>query len=182
MWRNNVNKKIYVNRMNEILKDKYNFNDMFVFKKVIDNTYINLSDYEMTDILTDAIVIEGVNSDFAILLFTGDSKENYIAEATLKDLIILADIKNEAFLRQVRTGVDYESNMSILGWLCAKKILNYKYGKCTRTNVDIDCITYEFQRTKFINKKRIYQIVLSKDFSKRKIQRCEINFLTPKIS
>ncbi len=145
------------------LKSVYNFVDISVMQRVGINEYVNLTECALVEKNQSVII----HSDYPLLLtFCAFAKQGlYIAPVTLKELLTLANIRNDNFIKQLYTGVDKSDAEQIIAILCAKKILSYDYGKAmSKSNTDE--ITYEFKRQRFVEGKRIYPVVLTKTFQK----------------
>lgn len=151
--------------LNHGLNNKYNFVDISVLKKKRENRYVNMTDFtfglEVEEILLNS-------SEEYLLLFPSYTQDvKYVAPTTVQELLTLADISCKPFVKQMYTGLEEESANEIVAHLCAKKILDYSYGKIIQSEKNLN--VYKFQRQKFeINEEgkrhRIYPTVLTKTF------------------
>lgn len=146
-----------------MLKARYNFVDISIFLKVTGNEYVNLTDYVFTS-ENERVILNNIDSEFVIMLCSFIKKERYASEITVPELLTLADIKNRQFVKQIACGLDDDISQQMIATMCAKKIIDYAYGRCVRIDNNASKITYEFQRQKFVDRKRVYPTVLTKEF------------------
>lgn len=142
-----------------MLKARYNFVDISVLSRTDDGEYINLTDYTFTS--ENEKIKLNLKERFAIMFCSFFKKERYAAGITVPELLMLADIKNQNFTKQIEKGVDKETSQQLIAIMCAKKIIDYDYGRCI--NIE-NTSAYAFQRHKIINKKHVYSTVLTKEF------------------
>lgn len=153
--------------LNQGLNSKYNFVDISVLKRKKENRYINMTDFTF-GLEAEEMLLK--SSEEYLLLFPSYTQNvKYVAPTTVQELLTLADISCKPFVKQMYTGLEEESANEIVAHLCAKKILDYSYGKIIQNKKDLN--VYEFQRQKFeINEEgkrhRIYPTVLTKTFQR----------------
>ena len=145
-----------------VLQKKYNFSDISVLYRMKNGTYMNLSDFEF-GIVPESVVLEEQQSRYLLALFTHcTANRNCLCPVTLPELLQLANVRNERFVIQTKTGTEDEGD-NILALVCAKKILNYGRGKCILKE-DNDGMLCEFMRYDGYGKRRT---VLVKKFHMR---------------
>lgn len=126
------------------LQKKYNFSDISVLYRMNNGTYINLTDFEF-GIVPEYIVLEERQSRFLLALFAPcTAGRNCLCPVTLSEILQLANVRNERFVTQTRTGTEAEGD-NILALVCAKKIMNYGRGKCVLKETS-DGMICEFMR------------------------------------
>jgi len=141
------------------LQEKYNFSDISVLYRMKDGTYINLSDFEF-GIVPESVFLEEQQSRYVLALFTPwTANKNCLCPVTLQELLQLANVRNERFVIQTKTGTEDEGD-TILALVCAKKIMNYGRGKCILKETS-DGMVCEFMRYDGYGKRRT---VLVKNF------------------
>ncbi len=145
-----------------MLRSRYNFVDISIFLRVKGNEYVNLTDYTFTN-ENEQVILNDIDSEYAIMFCSFMKKERYASEITVPELLTLADIKNQQFARQIACGIDDDISQQLIAIMCAKKIIDYAYGRCVRVD-DTAKIAYAFQRQKFVDRKRVYPTVLTKEF------------------
>ncbi len=146
------------------LKQQYNFTDISVLYRQKNGSYINLSDYEISsyEINESILELDIIDSQYALSLFnTYAMHKQYVCAISLSELLALANIKGDRFVKQVKSGTEAEGE-SIVALICAKKILNYRYGKCMLVSVENEEASYAFMRN---NGRGNYQTVLIKKFA-----------------
>lgn len=146
-------------------KEQYNFVDISVMMRKKDGTYINLTDFNFNVSVENTLVLSEIKSEFALVFCTfAKCMGKLIAcEVTLKELLALAGIKDRSrMVSGIRNSAEPEFANQMLAVVCAKKIVDYAYGKCYR--LGDSSLTYEFRRQIFKEGKRVYPIVLTKAF------------------
>ena len=143
------------------MNGRYNFTDISVLcrKNEADNIYINLTDYDFCLQNVEKRYTELTNSKsrYALTVF-----ESYVSEITFEELLILAGQKSERFIRQIINGTEADGEL-IVAVMCAKKILNYRWGRCNSSKRQGDKILFEFTRN---DGKGNHPVVLKKTFIK----------------
>ncbi len=131
---------------------KYTFTDISVFSRVGFNEYVNISDYDITETTCERYTFKSC-SQYVIMLhaFAYErymlNKEVYICDVTAEELMTLAGVTNKRFID------GFGANEDILVLLCAKKIMDYKYGEIKRVSAK-ECLqlnTYNFCRMANVN-------------------------------
>lgn len=114
-----------------VLQKEYNFSDISVLYRMKNGTYINLSDFEFgLALVSEGVILEEQQSRYVLALFTPWTvNKNCLCPVTLPELLQLANVRNERFVIQTKTGTEDEGD-TILALVCAKKIMNYGRGKC----------------------------------------------------
>ena len=155
-------------RESKMLK-KYSFSDITVFMKNRSGEYVNLSDYEIGE-PENQILRLNASSKYVIILnsfmFNSNQikgEQNYACEIEFNELIKLAGITDHAFISRFKiTNVDYSED--IFAMLCAKRILDYRYGEIRK--VQENC--YSFARLGFKTisgkKKKVHNVLFEKHF------------------
>lgn len=150
-----------------LLKNNYNFSDIYIFGKTLEG-YISLSDYELS---YNCCIQFRCSSRFLIGLPSVNGGY-YISDITLDEIITLAGLKvNTSFIKQIRYGVDAEAADEMIAIVCAKKILNTTFGKVYRS--DDNAISYSFRRRTSDGAKRIYATFFTKSFRRGEVENGE---------
>lgn len=148
---------------------KYSFADITVFMKQRSGDYVNLSDFEIEE-PENQILTLNASSKYVIILnsfmFNSNQikgEQNYACEIDLNELIKLAGITDHAFISRFKLKQkDYSED--IFAMLCAKRILDYRYGEIRKVQEN----TYSFARLGFetINgkKKKVHNVLFEKHF------------------
>lgn len=150
------------------MKNKYVFADLTVYMRTKDGDYINLTDYE----IEKEVERLSLNSAADFVLMTcsflyasscyGCGIKVQICEVTLDDLVVLAGFKDKKFLNRLNV-VCKKSYGEMLAIMCAKKIVDYNYGKIIL--VDKENNEYSFCRQKFDESRHKISVeVLKKQF------------------
>ena len=145
-------------------KAKYDFVDISVMMRKEDGTYLNLTDFNFNLSAENLLSLSGIKSAFALVFCTFARRREQLigCEVSLEELLALAGIKGKRLVSQLRSGTEPEFANQMIAVVCAKKIVDYAYGKCLR--LEGESLTYEFHRQTFENGKRVYPIVLTKAF------------------
>ena len=145
-------------------KAKYDFVDISVMLRKEDGTYLNLTDFNFNVSAENILSLSGIKSAFALVFCTFARRREQLigCEVSLEELLALAGIKGKRLVSQLRSGTEPEFANQMIAVVCAKKIVDYAYGKCLR--LEGESLTYEFHRQTFENGKRVYPIVLTKAF------------------
>ncbi|RGS35379.1 hypothetical protein DWX94_13775 [Coprococcus eutactus] len=145
-------------------KAKYDFVDISVMMRKEDGTYLNLTDFNFNVSAENPLSLSGIKSAFALVFCTFARRREQLigCEVSLEELLALAGIKGKRLVSQLRSGTEPEFANQMIAVVCAKKIVDYAYGKCLR--LEGESLTYEFHRQTFENGKRVYPIVLTKAF------------------
>lgn len=145
-------------------KAKYDFVDISVMMRKEDGTYLNLTDFNFNVSAENLLSLSGIKSAFALVFCTFARRREQLigCEVSLEELLALAGIKGKRLVSQLRSGTEPEFANQMIAVVCAKKIVDYAYGKCLR--LEGESLTYEFHRQTFENGKRVYPIVLTKAF------------------
>jgi hypothetical protein len=145
-------------------KAKYDFVDISVMMRKEDGTYLNLTDFNFNVSAENPLSLSGIKSAFALVFCTFAKRREQLigCEVSLEELLALAGIKGKRLVSQLRSGTEPEFANQMIAVVCAKKIVDYAYGKCLR--LEGESLTYEFHRQTFENGKRVYPIVLTKAF------------------
>lgn len=145
-------------------KAKYDFVDISVMMRKEDGTYLNLTDFNFNVSAENILSLSGIKSAFALVFCTFARRREQLigCEVSLEELLALAGIKGKRLVSQLRSGAEPEFANQMIAVVCAKKIVDYAYGKCLR--LEGESLTYEFHRQTFENGKRVYPIVLTKAF------------------
>lgn len=145
-------------------KAKYDFVDISVMMRKEDGTYLNLTDFNFNVSAENPLSLSGIKSAFALVFCTFARRREQLigCEVFLEELLALAGIKGKRLVSQLRSGTEPEFANQMIAVVCAKKIVDYAYGKCLR--LEGESLTYEFHRQTFENGKRVYPIVLTKAF------------------
>lgn len=145
--------------------DEYKFVDITIYYKT-KKGYLNLTDYDLIS-KENPIMNFNSNSQFVIELCPFLNEKTYISEIELDEILDLAGIHDNNFKRRFEIS-DIEETQWLLGTLCSKKILEYKYGKIKKTKETSEKIYYDFKRQSYQKegegKKRIYKTILTKGF------------------
>lgn len=149
------------------LRERYAFRDISVFVRMDNGLYSDMSGYFLTEERIHTFISSEAPFVLAFCAFAKD--DLYISEATIEDLLALADITNPKFISQVRSGMESDLADQILAMICANKVFNYAYGKCACSAVKNNEYTYQFTRQKWTNTKRHYPVVLEKTFRPNKV-------------
>lgn len=148
---------------------KYSFADITVFMKQRSGDYVNLSDFEIEE-PENQILKLNASSKYVIILnsfmFNSNQikgEQNYACEIDLNELIKLAGITDHAFISRFKLKQkDYSED--IFAMLCAKRILDYRYGEIRKVQEN----AYSFARLGFetINgkKKKVHNVLFEKHF------------------
>lgn len=145
-------------------KAKYDFVDISVMMRKEDGTYLNLTDFNFNVSAENLLSLSGIKSAFALVFCTFARRREQLigCEVSLEELLALAGIKGKRLVSRLRSGTEPEFANQMIAVVCAKKIVDYAYGKCLR--LEGESLTYEFHRQTFENGKRVYPIVLTKAF------------------
>ena len=146
------------------LKDKYEFVNISVLLRTNDGDYLNVTDLNLCEEKEKLTL----NSTARLLISfcTFFKKERYASEATVEELLALAHISRKSPIIELLTkGFDEETAFQLVVQLCAKKILEYAYGRATK-RVEEDGIYYDFARHRRIEGKAVYPVMLSKKMEK----------------
>lgn len=145
-------------------KAKYDFVDISVMMRKEDGTYLNLTDFNFNVSAENPLSLSGIKSAFALVFCTFARRREQLigCEVSLEELLALAGIKGKRLVSQLRSGTEPEFANQMIAVVCAKKIVDYAYGKCLR--LEGESLTYEFHRQTFENGKRVYPIALTKAF------------------
>lgn len=145
-------------------KAKYDFVDISVMMRKEDGTYLNLTDFNFNVSAENLLSLSRIKSAFALVFCTFARRREQLigCEVSLEELLALAGIKGKRLVSQLRSGTEPEFANQMIAVVCAKKIVDYAYGKCLR--LEGESLTYEFHRQTFENGKRVYPIVLTKAF------------------
>lgn len=145
-------------------KAKYDFVDISVMMRKENGTYLNLTDFNFNVSAENLLSLSGIKSAFALVFCTFARRREQLigCEVSLEELLALAGIKGKRLVSQLRSGTEPEFANQMIAVVCAKKIVDYAYGKCLR--LEGESLTYEFHRQTFENGKRVYPIVLTKAF------------------
>ena len=145
-------------------KAKSDFVDISVMMRKEDGTYLNLTDFNFNVSAENPLSLSGIKSAFALVFCTFARRREQLigCEVSLEELLALAGIKGKRLVSQLRSGTEPEFANQMIAVVCAKKIVDYAYGKCLR--LEGESLTYEFHRQTFENGKRVYPIVLTKAF------------------
>lgn len=145
-------------------KAKYDFVDISVMMRKEDGTYLNLTDFNFNVSAENPLSLSGIKSAFALVFCTFARRREQLigCEVSLEELLALAGIKGKRLVSQLRSGTEPEFANQMIAVVCAKKIVDYAYGKCLR--LEGESLTYEFHRQTFEDGKRVYPIVLTKAF------------------
>lgn len=145
-------------------KAKYDFVDISVMMRKEDGTYLNLTDFNFNVSAENPLSLSGIKSAFALVFCTFARRREQLigCEVSLEELLALAGVKGKRLVSQLRSGTEPEFANQMIAVVCAKKIVDYAYGKCLR--LEGESLTYEFHRQTFENGKRVYPIVLTKAF------------------
>ena len=145
-------------------KAKYDFVDISVMMRKEDGTYLNMTDFNFNVSAENILSLSGIKSAFALVFCTFARRREQLigCEVSLEELLALAGIKGKRLVSQLRSGTEPEFANQMIAVVCAKKIVDYAYGKCLR--LEGESLTYEFHRQTFENGKRVYPIVLTKAF------------------
>lgn len=151
--------------MNEFKERKltYNFVDLSVYKRTNGNEYISLTDYSFSDNIKETVSFD-ISSEYVLGICTFFKHQGMIAPVTLNELLDLANIHCNKFVKQIQTGMDEDRSDEVIAQICANKIINYAYGKCILLSESEKDKVYEFKRQKFKDGKRVYPTVLKKKF------------------
>lgn len=150
--------------MDKLLLPRYVFADITVYMKVGKGEYLNLTDFAISEKENERVFL---NSDsryaimfcsFFYLAHKNDTKP-YICDISLNELLELSGIHDKTFLRR------FDTNEECLAVLCAKKIMDYRYGKAVRGSGNI----YRFYRRGYYSengkyKKRSKVLIFEKRF------------------
>lgn len=158
--------------MEKLLLPKYVFADITVFMRVEDGTYLNISDFsvygednEKLRLNSDSQYVVMLCSFFYVCIAKKEGQKPYVCDITLGELLELAGINDEVFPKRFK-GIYEGENDDLLAMLCARKIMDYRWGKIVRG----DGNTYGFYRQGYHkvngkNRKRSF-LVLKKAFYK----------------
>lgn len=147
--------------------DKYVFSDITVYMQVRDGYYINLTDFSLECEDTEYLSFNG-KGKYVIMLCSymyavnkKRGKENYACDITLEELIRLAGLGDEKIVMRFKSPSG-EMHEDVLALLCAKKVLDYNYGRV----VVKDDNTYSFSRQKYIKgtKRKTQDVVVEKKY------------------
>lgn len=158
------------------------FVDITIYRRLENNIFLNLTESELDDLSSTSALtyynIEGISKEYnyAIAVFSS-SGLTYITGATIDDIVALTGITNNAFIRQLQTGIDNQVAADMLASNCAKKIVDYRYGRCLQELRDNSGqVYYNFQRVTFKDGgKRKYVTCLTKAFRNTFIKSYEVN-------
>lgn len=136
-------------------KAKYDFVDISVMMRKEDGTYLNLTDFNFNVSAENPLSLSGIKSAFALVFCTFARRREQLigCEVSLEELLALAGIKGKRLVSQLRSGTEPEFANQMIAVVCAKKIVDYAYGKCLR--LEGESLTYEFHRQTFENGKRV---------------------------
>ena len=141
------------------------FRDIYIFFRLGEH-YISLSDFEFSDLDSGIYKYKfQEDSDYLIGLPT-DIHTYYISPITLSEILTLANVReNTHFVKQFKYGLYEDFAEALLATNCAKKIMEYNYG---RISLKKDCsgFVFTFERRKTRDRKKIYMPVLEKLFKK----------------
>ena len=146
---------------------KYNFTDISVFAKIKDTKYLNLTAFDMKE--QNEILDFRSDSEYVIMFHSfaysryADSKQVYICDITLDELLMLSGINDNRFIDRM------EKDKDILAVMYARCILDYNFGKAIKKEGTET--VYDFYRRIYIKKEdgkahRQRGFVLSKVFYK----------------
>lgn len=127
-------------------KAKYDFVDISVMMRKEDGTYLNLTDFNFNVSAENPLSLSGIKSAFALVFCTFARRREQLigCEVSLEELLALAGIKGKRLVSQLRSGTEPEFANQMIAVVCAKKIVDYAYGKCLR--LEGESLTYEFHR------------------------------------
>lgn len=146
------------------LRDKYQFIDLDILKRIGKNTYKNLTDSEIDE---EPIPIT-IESDSQYLLSLNSYGNNdfrrYVAPCTFSEILMLTNYKEDSkFVKQFRNGLDSDFTENMFAIYCAKKINDYKYGRIRK--IDDATNTFVFVRNSINDKKHTTKELFVKEFS-----------------
>ena len=149
------------------LKSKYNFVDISVLMRTGSGNYLNLTDLSLSEQTKEVKL--NTESKFVITfctflygLYEVTGQKKYVCDVTLEDLMGLAGIHNDSFVRRFKSNIEADTADELLATLCAKKIMDYSYGKCVLKKEN--GVQYDFYRQTFKDGKRVYPLICSKFF------------------
>lgn len=147
--------------MCELLLPKYSFADITVFMKSNDSNYLNLTDFDISDEDNERLSL-GSDSPYVLMfcsfIYYKCREKNdklFACDVSIEDLMKLAGISDRNFFKRFCSGED--GNEKLLAALCAKKILDYRYGRAVKEQQ----YTYSFFRQYY---KKDKALVLQKKF------------------
>ena len=134
--------------MENLMLPQYRFTDITVFMNTNNKgEYLNITDYSFVEEENERLYFES-DSPFIIMFcsFCYPSCRNkgetvYICDITLEELTSMAGVRDKAFLKRFSSS-EGESHNELLAILCARRILDYRYGKVIKGEDN----TYSFYR------------------------------------
>lgn len=134
--------------MEKLLLSRYVFTDITVFMRTSDGTYLNLTDFivsgkenERLRLNSDSRYVIMLCSFFYVCVARKEGAKPYVCDITFDELLELAGIHDKSLLTRFNNSHG-DLNEDLLAILCAKKIVDYQYGKVVRGSGN----TYGFYR------------------------------------
>lgn len=133
--------------VDKLMLPKYTFADITVFMKTGEgNEYLNITDYSVLE--ENERLCFNSDSPYVIMFcsyfynsYKKDGQKPYICDISFEELLDLAGIHDKGFLKRF-DGASEGANEELLAILCARRILDYRYGRAVKGNKG----TYSFFR------------------------------------
>lgn len=140
--------------------EKHNFVDIAIYMRTGKNKYLNITDFCLSG---DNEYISLNTKSKYVLMFFPFLKQRCICDVNINELMALAGI-DQGFAHKFEKQIGDGDGEEYIALICAKKILNYQYGKAVRTGAD----TYAFYRQAWKQvdgkRKREYPLICEKKF------------------
>lgn len=135
----------WTDKVEKLLLPKYVFTDITVFMQTESGIYLNLSDFIVHGKENEKIHLNS-NSQYVIMLCSffyiciaqKEGVQPYICDITFDELLELAGIHDKSFLKRFK-GSYGDTNEDLLAILCAKKIMDYRWGKVIKSDGNAYC-------------------------------------------
>jgi len=144
-------------------KKSYNFHDISIYCRKENGMYLDLTEFEIGE--SNREILLPTNEQYVIsFINTIATRHKCISETDLTELQILANLKSDRFVKQLKrcAGKEDEGD-NLLALYCAKTIVNYNYGKGMLIEEESteESGIYAFTRHDGCNH---YPVVLKKEF------------------
>ena len=153
----------------KVSKYKYHFYDIYIFEKHR-NGYLSLSDLSFDDTLLPSYFQDlSFKSEYVIALPTPDGFS--VSPITLEEILKLANLlPTSSFLVQLTSKIDKDSAKSVMAFVAAKRILEYRYGSVSlKPDPQNRRTVYTFTRYKKVKGHNQRHDVLEKSFERIEI-------------
>ena len=148
---------------NDGLLNVYRYCDATVYKRISEKTYINLTDFAISEYWEAAVRHFDSDADCVLAINVLGGRNEYITDITIGELMQLARLTGINTKSIITCFMKNGEGDDIISALCAKRICGYQYGRIVRVGAD----EFEFKKMSWregSGKRRVYLPIFRKKF------------------